>query len=118
MTVEVAALLFAAFGLLGVLVWLVQFRLWLELHPGIGLGRLLVEGMAGLVVFLMVGLIAQIIALGFQGERVTPLTRTIVVVAIGVGAWIQVVRFFVWWIGRSDDLYPREPGDGGAAGRR
>lgn len=99
MAIEVMAALFALVGLTLVAGWLVSFRLWLTTRPNVSLGKMLVEGMAGLVVLMIVGISMEITSLIVYNDDFGPLTRTTGLIIIGLGAWLQALRFTFWWLG-------------------
>lgn len=96
-TIEVSSGILAVISLTWVLGWLINFRIYMGERPGIGLGKLMTEGMLALVVYLIVLISLNTATLYLKNDPISPFTRTLVLLMVALGAFIQGLRFTLWW---------------------
>lgn len=96
-TIEVSSAILAIISLTWVLGWLINFRVYMGERPGIGLGKLMTEGMLGLVVYLIVLVSLNTATLYLKNDPISPLNHTLVLLVVAFGALIQGIRFTLWW---------------------
>lgn len=112
-TAELITILLTIMGLTAVGVFLLQLRVWIHTRRGIGLGRILIEGLFGLVFYLMLVLGIRAVEEFGLADPNPPLQEAWIVSILGIGAWVMFIRMLVWWYERAprDVDIEKESGD-------